>query len=193
MSEEKRILENATTKLEANDFSGAIQDLRQVSMKSLPSRDVLTLLNIAENDERVLFRRQLSEKYPESLHIHMEEIYVVKDRKSSRAVYLCSKALELSDEVSDEIHIRLIRCEAAIRALMFQVFVEDFVFLWEKGPTSVSKQSLHILAGIQNPKIVSALEGLMQNDIFPSHVRQLLELKIRELKLLESGAQNTKS
>jgi hypothetical protein len=103
----------AEGKLDQHDFAGARDAYREAALTSLPSNVDLGNLSIAEASECTQFRRELIQKYPDSLDVLLSEVEcMINARYYENAVRRCDELLAhagLSDgQISQIRHNRLL-------------------------------------------------------------------------------------
>ncbi len=201
------LIEEADRLLEGNEFAAARDMFRAVCLLAPPTRHTLVNLNVAEEQEQLQFSRTLVQKYPDSLMAQLEEVMAfmrLGSHWNAHAAIRCTDILQALDLTLVEEHqVRRLRFRAATRTGYYsarepyQTIVEDFSKLWVAGNTyhwaARSRQGmLQDLAAMNEPEATLILETLAGEDWLPPLVKQLLEAKIRELRILENVTQEYK-
>ena len=184
----------AETKLDKNDFAGAIEDYRAAAVQMPPKIDlVLGNLSVAETQERLAFAREMSRLYPDSIIVGFREAQLLLESGfTPQAIERFSNLIALSKEDSlQEKRARFGRLEAALRAGAYQVFVEDFLWLWKAATLPLQKQHLlRFLSRADKVDFLSMLKQLLEGERFPLEIRNFVQAKIDELKALNSAFQH---
>lgn len=190
---DERIVE-AETKLDKNDFAGAIEDYRAAAVQMPPKIDlVLGNLSVAETQERLAFAREMSRLYPDSIIVGFREAQLLLESGfTPQAIERFSNLIALSKEDSlQEKRARLGRLEAALRAGTYQVFVEDFLWLWKVATLPLQKQHLlRFLSRADKVDFLSMLKQLLEGERFPLEIRNFVQAKIDELEAFNSAFQH---
>lgn len=190
---DERIAE-AKTKLDKNDFAGAIEDYRAAAVQ-MPTKIDLVLgnLSVAETQERLAFAREMSRLYPDSIIVGFREAQLLLESGFTlQAIERFSNLIALSKEDSlQEKRARLGRLEAALRAGTYQVFVEDFLWLWKVATLPLQKQHLlRFLSRADKVDFLSMLKQLLEGERFPLEIRNFVQAKIDELEAFNSAFQH---
>jgi hypothetical protein len=149
MLDHSSLLEQALDCLEQCDFSGGRTAYRQAALLKTPSETVLENLALAEEGERLDYRCNLVEKYPDSLYVLLDYIKRLLDRRNSNvAVQRCGELLQRRVWSPGEVlRIRQLRMSAAAAggagmASVRSAFKEDFLFIWGCTKTTPSDRYL---------------------------------------------------
>lgn len=190
---DERIAE-AKTKLDKNDFAGAIEDYRAAAVQ-MPTKIDLVLgnLSVAETQERLAFAREMSRLYPDSIIVGFREAQLLLESGFTlQAIERFSNLIALSKEdLLQEKRARLGRLEAALRAGAYQVFVEDFLWLWKAATLPLQKQHLlRFLSRADKVDFLSMLKQLLEGERFPLEIRNFVQAKIDELEAFNSAFQH---
>lgn len=190
---DERIAE-AEAKLDKNDFAGAIEDCRAAAIQ-MPTKIDLVLgnLSVAETQERLAFAREMSGLYPGSIIAGFREAQLLLESGFTlQAIGRFSGLIALSKEdLTQEKRARLGRLEAALRAGAYPVFVEDFLWLWKAATLPLQKRHLlRILSQADKVDFLSVLKRLLEEERFPSEIRDFVQAKIDELEALNSAFQH---
>ena len=154
---------------------------------------VLGNLSVAETQERLAFAREMSRLYPDSIIVGFREAQLLLESGfTPQALERFSNLIALSKEDSlQEKRARLGRLEAALRAGTYQVFVEDFLWLWKVATLPLQKQHLlRFLSRADKVDFLSMLKQLLEGERFPLEIRNFVQAKIDELKALNSAFQH---
>ena len=196
MSTPSPLIEEASWKLEKYDFTGAREAYRAVALHTPPTRATLGNLSIVEDQERLQFRRMLSQQYPESVEARLSEAEVLLAiHRPAHAVRLCTELLKTSStDPKHTLPIRLRRFQAAVHSGDDHVLREDFTAIWLAGDTlpparRFRARLLHSLAGLEDPRAMSTLETLAEQAWLPLRVQQFFAVKVKELQCLATAIQ----
>ena len=190
---DERIAE-AKTRFDKNDFAGAIEDYRAAAIQ-MPTKIDLVLgnLSVAETQERLAFAREMSRLYPDSIIVGFREAQLLLESGfTPQAIERFSNLIALSKEdLLQEKRARLGRLEAALRAGAYQVFVEDFLWLWKAATLPLQKQHLlRFLSRADKVDFLSMLKQLLEGERFPLEIRNFVQAKIDELEAFNSAFQH---
>lgn len=191
MSTHSPLLEEASWKLEEHDFAGAREAYRAAALHAPPTPTTLGNLSIAEDQERLQFRRMLSQQYPESVEARLSEADVLLAiHRPALAVRLYTELLQTCNtDLQHTLPIRLRRFQAAVHSGDAQALREDFTAIWLAGETlppakRFRARLLHGLAGLADAKAMSSLETLAEQAWLPPQVQQFFAVKVKELQAL---------
>jgi hypothetical protein len=201
MSDLNHIIEEANHLLEENNFGAARSMYQRAAMLASPTQHVLGNLHVAEEQERLQFRRAIIQKYPESRAARLDEIAILMSMDHhwyDHAIDRCTDLLLHNSQAPDNLHIRWLRLQAAAHRGNYKTFLEDFPELWTAGDTFTwairSRRTLvQELAKLGDPGAIPVLELLNQKTWLPLAVKEFLEAKIRELKTLTTAMQHFNS
>ena len=86
----EHLLDEADRLLEQYDFAGSVAAFREAALLAPLASNWLENLKIAEDNERVEFRRRLTHMFPESLDLAHDELQLLgRARYAGRAVAPC--------------------------------------------------------------------------------------------------------
>ena len=187
----KTMLAEAHDKLEQNSFSEACALYRQAAMISEPNQKQLGNLAVAEEEERLQYRRELCRRYPGSFDCKLSLIQILNSAAhSSLAVQLASELLSASDlRENQHLLLRFVRLKSAIATTNVELVIEDFAELWKAGEDNGAayrcrKGILMSLASCSDPAYVEAFQRLSELAFLDEQVAHFFELKAEELRMM---------
>jgi hypothetical protein len=190
-SSHHNLLAEAYDLLEANHFVEARNAYREAVMMALPSEFELMNLMVSENEERLDFRRRLSERYPDSFETWKSKALILSDTGHLEdAVVLYTEMLsKFGAQPLYSIVIRFARCKAALESHSYLLSKDDFLSIWTTGEISDPAKKLRapllrLLAEVHDTQAISTFEELIENSSISDKVRLFLLAKTTELKSL---------
>ena len=127
-----RLLDEADRLLDEYDFTGSVAAFREAAHLGPLTSDWLMNFRIAEENEQIEFRKQLTRMFPASLDLALDEVEALgRAGFGPQAVARCSDLLKSS--VLTPMQIRLIRharFEVARKTRESALFADDFLYLW---------------------------------------------------------------
>jgi len=183
----------AQRKLEQNSFHEAVALYRETAMGFEPSQRQLGNLAVAEDEDRLQFRRELCRRHPNSLGCKMSMLQTLESGgHSGLAVQVASEILSTNDLTqSQELLLRLLRLKSALATPRCALILEDFAHLWQAGEEHVAalrcrKGILTSMAACRDPLHVDAFEQLSELPFLGEPVAKLFKTKAEELRLMQS-------
>lgn len=188
------LIDKADQELEMNDFGRAIIDYRSAALISPPSQTILDNLRISEQEEALQFRRELSIKHPNSYLVQMSlaDSYA-RFHYKRQAIDIYTKILNTIElDIHEQTRIRLKR----LRAICMEgysyptLFLEDFWVIWRFGDEYGPAKKLRVIMlrfityEAEDEYAIKSLKLLIASDELPSLVKNLLEVKINEIHML---------
>jgi hypothetical protein len=191
------MLAEADRLLERGDFAQALSLLRRAIPLAVPDQQALANLAIAEDHERMEFRRRLSQRYPRARDLRLSEAAsAIAAFRPERACTIYSALLRepAGDDAHGDLIVRLLRARAAARSRRYDLLVEDLtVILLEAGRSPVRaalrSAALRIIAEVADCDAAPMLAALV-HDTAALRDRRLtgfLRRKISELEALAAA------
>lgn len=187
----EEFVRQANIALEENRFEAARDLLRRASLNSMPSREVLANLSVAETEDELGFRRVIARLYPSSLDCRLSEIHSLLE--AGRPSLALDAACELLEERSwglrEQIRIRLMRFKASTESGDGELLAEDFLEIWDAAqivsPAARFRKGLvETISRIGNSASLSRLADLSEHRGIPEDVVSFLRAKASELDAL---------
>lgn len=161
------LLEEGDRLLGANDFVGARDAYRRAAIAGCLSRAALTNLEVATEQERLAFARELHARHPASFEAALALAHtLIATRRFDDAVLLCSNMLsERGGDSTAALQIRIVRLQAAAQGQRHETLVEDVRALWAEGEVrpaarKLRRTVLRTIAGIDHAEAEQAIHSI---------------------------------
>jgi len=184
---------DAHDSLERNEFWIALNEFRRAAELHMPSHADLINLSVSEDEDRVTFRRELVQRYPDSLHCHLSLFAILRlIGRPAMVVAAATRFLEARlDNSLDVPSIRFIRFKCAIEAKTYEFIREDLRELWFSEESTGNRPNVRrslasIIARSADPKFADTLDELSHDLSFAEVVILFLRAKAAELRLLQN-------
>jgi hypothetical protein len=138
------LFEEGERLLDANDFVGARDAYRRAALAGCLSRASLTNLEVATEQERLTFARELYARHPTSFEAALALAHTfMATRRFDDAVRLCSNMLaEHGGDSTAALQIRVIRLQAAAQGQRHETLVDDVLALWAESEVRQAARKL---------------------------------------------------
>lgn len=173
MPSKESLLLEADRKFEEGDYSGAKEAYRSCFREEAPPPGALGNLAIVEDLDRLKFRIELSEKYPDSKEVRLALAHAyLNDRRPQQALGILNKLIGTETENKRRVPLLLLRLRTALASREFDTAAVDFVKLWRAGEHSpparrFRKGILREISGAVDPdveKMLQVLESQLANE-----------------------------
>ena len=185
------LLDEADRLLEHGDFAGSVAAFREAALLTPLSTDFLMNLMIAEDNERIEFRRRLTQMFPESLDYAVAEVeMLVQAGFRPQAVARCTGLIENPGLAPDQtFRIRHARFKLAKDARRDPgTLVADFVDLWNGPSYDLDRMRLMLLRallGIKSPALLGALALIRDQFGEETGLMRIIDSKIEQLTFFQ--------
>jgi hypothetical protein len=194
MSDSTELIAEADRKLEENSYAEARDLYRAAALMTSPTRATLVNLSIAEDQDRLEFRRQLSLAHPTSTQVRLAEASALTSAHRARqAIQIYTQMLGWETIDSHKAFaVRLARLRVAASSGDYQVLQNDFLALWKASAADprlrrLRPTMLRSLAQLHDVKAIGMLQVLFEDTDIGSPVKHFLESKITELRSLAAA------
>jgi hypothetical protein len=192
MADVDQLIAEADRRLDENEFAAARDLYREIALARAPSMALLANLGVAEDQERLQFRRVLARRYPSEPRFRVAEAETLIDvHKPALAIDVCTQLLQSEDGQSPEQRtaLHLLRFRAAVRSGRYDTLIEDVRTVWEAGETFAPARRLRqaLLRGIvqlDRAEAIPVLESLCERGIVPERASAFVVAKVEELRRL---------
>jgi hypothetical protein len=192
MSDATALLEEADRLLDENEYRAALEQYREAALATLPSAHLLANLSVAEDQDRLAFRRVLKERFPQSLECRLSEVGVlIAIAWYDQAVRSCTELLNTSAKNTlDKVRIHRLRLRAAVSGGDCATLDEDFLAIWRAGDTHPAAERIRMglvkdLARVGDPTAARALRRIGGQQGIPREVKKFIDGKASELLALD--------
>lgn len=179
---------DANRRLDENNFSEAVSLFRKAALTSEPTAMQIVNLGIAEDEERLQFRKTICERYPQSIHCQLNLVLTLHNvGHSGLAVRLASEMISATKLTEmDLLQARIIRLRAALAAKVYEIVILDFSELWQAGlSNSVALRCrtgiVSDLASANAPEFCGVFDELSRLPFVEEDVAEFLRAKANEL------------
>lgn len=184
------LVEEGERLLDANDFVGARDAYRRAARAGCLSRTSLANLEVATEQERLAFARELHALHPTSFEAALALVHTfMATRRFDDAVRFCSNMLaERGADSTAALQIRIIRLRAAAQSQRHETLVEDVLALWAESEVrpaarKLRRTVLRTIAGIDHAEAEQAVHRIA-TALPDGPERRMLAAKSAELAAL---------
>jgi len=177
--------------MERGDWKTAIICFERAAMIESPSEELLSNLRECRNMASLVFSRSLSGKYADSFTVQIAEINELdKAGRKDLAIQRCTELLcvfQNNREYQQKLRWRRLSCVVGSGKYV-KYIEEDFKSLWEALNYTNNTKAVNIflsyISAISCEKAVPYLENILKIAADDRKLKELLESKISELKVL---------
>lgn len=166
MTTPNELFEEGERLLDTNDFRNARDAYRRAAIAGCLSRACLTNLEVATEQERLAFARELHARHPASFEAALVLAHtLMATRRFDDAVLLCSAMLAKHEGDSAAMRLRIVRLQAAAQSRHHETLVEDARAIWAEGELrpaakKLRRTLLRTIAGIDHPQAEQAVRNV---------------------------------
>jgi hypothetical protein len=160
------LFEEGEQLLDANDFAGARDAYRRAAIAGCLSRACLGNLEVATEQERLAFARELHARHPASFEAALALAHtLMAARRFDQAVLLCSNMLAEHESDIAAMRLRIVRLQAAAQGRNHETLVEDARAIWAEGEVrpaarKLRRTLLRTIAGINHAEAEQAVHRI---------------------------------
>jgi len=160
------LFEEGERLFDVNDFAGARDAYRRAAIAGCLSGACLTNLEIATEQERLAFARELLARHPGSFEATLALAHaLIAARRFDQAVLLCSNMLSERGSDTDALRVRIVRLRAAAQSRHHETLVEDARAIWAEGELrpvakKLRRTLLRTIAGIEHTEAEQAVHRI---------------------------------
>ncbi len=160
------LFEEGEQLLDANDFAGARDAYRRAAIAGCLSRPCLGNLEVATEQERLAFARELHARHPASFEAALTLVHtLMATRRFDEAVLVCSNMLSERGSDTAALQIRIVRLQAAAQSRHHETLVDDARAIWAEGELRPAGRRLRrillrTIAGIHHAEAEQAVHSI---------------------------------
>jgi hypothetical protein len=160
------LFEEGERLLDANDFAGARDAYRRAAIAGCLSRACLGNLEVATEQERLAFARELHARHPASFDAALTLAHtLMATRRFDEAALLCSNMLSKRGSDTDALRVQVVRLQAAAQGRHHETLVEDARAIWAEGELrpvakKLRRTLLRTIAGIDRAEAAQAVHRI---------------------------------